>query len=94
MRIAPPSPIMKASDVALRLGISVSKVYALAAAGKIPAHRVAERSWSFDRAEVEAYWEACRVAAPEPVPAVRVKMATRPADLTDQFGDVPSGWLP
>lgn len=50
---------MRAAEVAERLGISVSKVYAMAAAGKLPAHRIGERSWAFDRDEIEVYWRSC-----------------------------------
>jgi excisionase family DNA binding protein len=50
---------MRAAEVAERLGVSVSKVYAMAAAGKLPAHRIGERSWAFDRDEIESYWQGC-----------------------------------
>ncbi len=53
MKQAPPGPLMRATTVAKRYGVSERTVYRLAAAGKIPSYRVG-RQLRFDLAEVGA----------------------------------------
>lgn len=57
-------PMMRTGKAAAYLGLSRRFVQQLSAAGRLPYHRVGPRAILYSRADLDAFLESCRVAAP------------------------------